>query len=63
MTYLDHYKPNGAHELIHSWADHTRLNLAQHYDADRVAAIMSGRDPKTQMDRQRWSSLGQRDAA
>lgn len=69
-TYLDHtVRANlPGHRglssfVIHSWRDHTRLNLAQHYDPDRVSAIMSGRDPKTQMDLARWSNLGQRDAA
>lgn len=70
MTYLDHHERanvTGHHgftsAITHSWTDHTRLNLAQHYDAARVDAIMAGRDPKTQMDLARWAQLGQRSAA
>lgn len=69
MTYLDHRKTgrpstrDPASTITHSWRDHTRLNLAQHYDADRVNRIMAGADPRTQADIARWNSLGQRSAA
>lgn len=69
MTYIDHHesRPNGyascAVVVTHSWHDHTRANLAQRYGPERADRIMSGNDPKTQMDRQAWNQLGRRSAA
>jgi N-acyl-D-aspartate/D-glutamate deacylase len=62
-SYLDHFDRRCVDPVVHSWVEHTRLNLAQHYGLMRADQIIDGRDPKTQADLQRWASLGRRSAA
>jgi hypothetical protein len=68
-SYIDHQRRIGvaqgvfANETVHSWREHTRINLAQQYGQKRADAILAGRDAATQADLQRWANLGRRSAA